>query len=82
MPNVRPRTPAAMTSAAGLTQPQPEHGPASLLSLSKGPGRFSLRTRKPMLPYTPAVEAALIVLCLACGVGMFAAVVLLLTTGK
>ena len=30
-----------------------------------------------MIAYTPAVEAALIVLCFACGVGMFAAVALL-----
>ena len=35
-----------------------------------------------MLPYTPAVETALIVLCLTCGVGMFAALALLMTTGK
>ncbi len=26
-----------------------------------------------MIPYTPAIEAALVVLCFACGVGMFAA---------
>ena len=29
-----------------------------------------------MIPYTPAIEAALVVLCLACCVGMFAAVAL------
>ena len=29
-----------------------------------------------MIAYTPAVEAALVVLCLACGVGMFGSVVL------
>ena len=29
-----------------------------------------------MPPYTPAIEAALVVLCFACGVGMFAAVAL------
>ena len=34
-----------------------------------------------MLPYTPAVAAALMVLCLACGVGTFAALVPL-TTGR
>ena len=34
-----------------------------------------------MIPWTPAVEAALIVLCLACNVGMFGAMAML-TPGR
>lgn len=29
-----------------------------------------------MIAYTPALEAALVVLCLACGIGMFGSVML------
>ena len=35
-----------------------------------------------MIAWTPAVEAALIVLCMACGIGMFGAVAILARGAK